>query len=132
MRSHVAIAIVAGTLAGLSTMPLPCVAQSTGALPSLPFQVPQSPPAALEPPAPSAETPAPISPSAPVTPLPTPGSTLSSSSGKSFGSVGRGLPGMLGGPPLNAAPGVQGPSSQYMRPQVIGPLFCDPAINLPC
>jgi hypothetical protein len=132
MRDRLAIAMVAGTLAGLSAMPLPGKAQSTGAPPTLPFQVPQNPPILPEPPPPSAAPPTPISPAVPVTPLPTPGSTLSSSYGKSFGTVGRGLPGMLGGPPLNATPGAQDPSFQYMRPQVIGPLYCDPAMDLPC
>jgi hypothetical protein len=49
-----------------------------------------------------------------------------------FGGAGRGLPGMPGGPPLNGTLGARDPNSQYMRPPAIGPLFCDPAINLPC
>jgi hypothetical protein len=68
------------------------------------------------------------------TSVPTPGvgSTTSSSLGKSFGSAGQGLPGMPGGPPINGAIGSQDPSSQYMRPPVIPPLSCDPAVNIPC
>jgi hypothetical protein len=68
------------------------------------------------------------------TSVPTPGvgSTTSSSAGKRFGSAGQGLPGMPGGPPINGALGSQDPSSQYMRPLVIPPLLCDPAVNIPC
>ncbi len=58
--------------------------------------------------------------------------TIPSSQGKSFGTIGKGLPGMTGGPALNAPMGSQDPSSRYMRPTVIPPLFCDPAINIPC
>jgi hypothetical protein len=49
-----------------------------------------------------------------------------------FGGAGRGLPGMPGGPPLNSPLGARDPTSDYMRPPSIGPLFCDPALNLPC
>lgn len=59
-------------------------------------------------------------------------STRPSSQGKSFGTIGAGLPGMTGGPALTQPPGAQDPSSRYMRPPVIPPLFCDPAINIPC
>ena len=55
-----------------------------------------------------------------------------SSQGKSFGTIGKGLPGMTGGPALTAPMGSQDPASRYMRPTVIPPLFCDPAINIPC
>lgn len=58
--------------------------------------------------------------------------TVPSSQGKSFGTIGKGLPGMTGGPALTAPMGSQDPSSRYMRPTVIPPLFCDPAINIPC
>lgn len=58
--------------------------------------------------------------------------TVSSSAGKKFGSSGRGLPGMPGGPPIKGAMGYQDPSSRYMRPPAIPPLFCDPAVNIPC
>ena len=50
----------------------------------------------------------------------------------SLGSAGRGLPGMPGGPPIRAAMGAQDPSARYMRPPVIGQLFCDPSINIAC
>ncbi len=58
--------------------------------------------------------------------------TIPSSQGKSFGTIGKGLPGMTGGPALNAPMGSQDPSSRYMRPTVIPQLFCDPSINIPC
>ncbi len=60
------------------------------------------------------------------------GSTKSTTAGKRFRSVGQGLPGMLGGPPLKGSMGSQDPSSRYMRPLVIPPLLCDPAVNSPC
>ena len=68
------------------------------------------------------------------TSMPTPGvgSTTSSSVGKRFGSAGQGLPGMPGGPPIKGSMGYQDPSSRYMRPPVIPPVLCDPAINIPC
>jgi hypothetical protein len=66
------------------------------------------------------------------TPAPTVGTTGSSSDRKSFGTVGQGLPGMPGGPPLASPNGAQDFSSKYMRPQLIGPLFCDPALDIPC
>jgi hypothetical protein len=49
-----------------------------------------------------------------------------------FISAGRRLPGMPGGPPLNSPMGAQDPTADYMTPPVVGPLFCDPAVNLPC
>ncbi len=58
--------------------------------------------------------------------------TIPSSQGKSFGTIGQGLPGMTGGAALTGPTGSQDPSARYMRPTVIPPLFCDPAINIPC
>ncbi|MEK6804128.1 MAG: hypothetical protein AABZ34_15930 [Nitrospirota bacterium] len=58
--------------------------------------------------------------------------TIPSSQGKSFGTIGKGLPGMTGGPALTAPMGSQDPSSRFMRPAVLPPLFCDPSINIPC
>jgi hypothetical protein len=60
------------------------------------------------------------------------GLTTSSSTGKRFGTAGRGLPGMQGGPPIKGSMGYQDSSSRYMRPPAIPPLFCDPAVNIPC
>ena len=65
-------------------------------------------------------------------PAPGVGSTTSSSVGKRFGSAGQGLPGMPGGQPIKGSMGYQDPSSQYMRPPVIPPVLCDPAVNIPC
>lgn len=60
------------------------------------------------------------------------GSSTSSAAGKRFRTAGRGLPGMPGGPPIKGSMGYQDPSSRYMRPPVIPPLLCDPAVNIPC
>ncbi|BCA54704.1 hypothetical protein W02_18440 [Nitrospira sp. KM1] len=60
------------------------------------------------------------------------GNAASSSVGKSFGTAGRGLPGMPGGPPLTGTLGGQDPSSQYMRPPTLPPVLCDPAVEIPC
>ena len=49
-----------------------------------------------------------------------------------FVGAGRGLPGMPGGPALNSALGARDPTGQYMRPPTVGPLFCDPAVDLAC
>jgi 2-polyprenyl-6-methoxyphenol hydroxylase-like FAD-dependent oxidoreductase len=66
------------------------------------------------------------------TPVTGVGNEASSSLRKSFGSAGNGLPGMPGGSPVNTAPGSKDPSAQYMRPPVIPPVLCDPAMDLPC
>jgi len=109
---------------------------------TVPNALPQSP--SLQ--TPSSQSPVTISPiqpsSAPTSGLPanviTPATTNQLSSGGAtggspvFGGAGRGLPGMPGGPPLNGTLGARDPNSQYMRPPAVGPLFCDPAINLPC
>lgn len=49
-----------------------------------------------------------------------------------FTSPGRGLPGMPGGPPLKNPMGAQDPTADYMTPPVVGPLYCDPAVNESC
>jgi hypothetical protein len=49
-----------------------------------------------------------------------------------FSGAGRGLPGMPGGPPLNSSPGANDPSTRYMRPPTVGPLLCDPAVDIQC
>src|SRR5262245_60267239 len=66
------------------------------------------------------------------TPVTGVGNETSSSLGKSFGSAGNGLPGMPGGSPVNTTPGARDPSAQYMRPPVIPPVLCDPAVDIPC
>lgn len=57
---------------------------------------------------------------------------VSSSIGKSFGTVGRGLPGFPGGPPINSTPGGGDTPASLTRPQTIPPLLCDPAVDIPC
>jgi len=49
-----------------------------------------------------------------------------------FLGAGRGLPGMPGGTPVNSPPGARDPVSQYMRPPTVGPLICDPAVDVAC
>jgi hypothetical protein len=49
-----------------------------------------------------------------------------------FHSAGRRLPGMQGGPPLTSPLGARDPAAQFMRPSAIGPLFCDPAVDMSC
>ena len=58
--------------------------------------------------------------------------TTSLSRVPTFTGAGRGLPGMPGGPTLNSALGARDPAAQYMRPPTVGPLFCDPAVDLAC
>lgn len=110
-----------------------------GAVPGL-AQVPPAAPSIQNQPAPLSQSVAPDSSSAgsslssgpTVTPTLGVGSIPSSSLGKSFGTAGRGLPGMPGGPPVNSALGAQDPAGKYMRPSVIPPLLCDPAVDFPC
>lgn len=49
-----------------------------------------------------------------------------------FNGAGRGLPGMPGGPSLKSSMGAQDPTAAYMTPPVVGPLYCDPAVNESC
>lgn len=63
---------------------------------------------------------------------PTTSGMSSSTTMGSFSSAGRGLPGMPGGPRMGSSGGALDPSSNYMTPPVVGPLFCDPALNIPC
>lgn len=116
--------LLSGMLVGLFT--IPCAAQTP---PPSPQNQPQPNPQ------PTAQEVVPVG--GPTTapaqaPVALPGMTRSSSVGKSFGSAGRGLPGMPAGPPLQGGLGAQDPSSSYMTPPTIGPLFCDPALNIPC
>ena len=60
------------------------------------------------------------------------GVTIPSSQGKSFGTIGLGLPGMTGGPALTSPLGAQDPASRSMGPSILAPLFCDPSVNIPC
>jgi len=107
------------------TLPPTPPTQSQATSPSPLTGSPSSPPS-------SGVTPLPGAATSPLAPSVIPGSSVSSSLGKSFGTAGQGLPGMPGGPPIGSSAGAQDASSRYMRPPVIGPLFCDPAINIPC
>jgi len=122
--------LAVSTLFIVGVLAYPCGAQTPSPAPTLP-PVQNQPVQPLQAP-PSAE----VSGQANVGPtsVPTPGvgSSTSSSAGKRFGSAGQGLPGMPGGPPIKGPMGSQDPSSRYMRPPVIPPLLCDPAVNIPC
>jgi hypothetical protein len=63
---------------------------------------------------------------------PAAGGASSSTTTSARVTVGRGLPGMPGGPPLGGEGGATDSSTDYMNPPVVGPLFCDPAMNIPC
>jgi hypothetical protein len=108
---------------------------SPGSAQTLPgtVQQPQTPQAA------SPVTISPIQPSsAPSSGLPanvlTPATTNQLEPGRPplFSGAGLGLPGMPGGPPLTSPLGARDPSTQYMRPPTVGPLLCDPAIDVLC
>jgi hypothetical protein len=49
-----------------------------------------------------------------------------------FSGAGRGLPGMPGGPAINTPLGARDPAAQYMTPPTVGPLLCDPAVDVQC
>lgn len=123
MKHYLAIAVVfvGGVLAN------PCEAQTPPAAPPVQNQAGQS---ILG--VPSAVVPGQANAGPTSVPTPGVGSSVSSSTGKTFGSAGRGLPGMPGGPPIKGSMGSQDPSSRYMTPPVIPPLLCDPAVNIPC
>ncbi len=111
-------------------MTLPCAAQTVSVSPSAQSQTPQSGQGGLQPSLPSVGVPTAASGQ---TSVPAPVNPPVGSGAKTvFGTAGRGLPGMPGGPPLNTPMGAQDPSGRYMRPPVIGPLFCDPSLNIAC
>ena len=110
----------------------PCGAQTPSPAPPVQNQAVQPPQGTLPAATPSAGVSGQVNVGPTSVPTPGVGSTTSSSFGKRFGSVGQGLPGMPGGPPIKGSMGSQDPSSRYMRPPVIPPLLCDPAVNIPC
>jgi len=128
----------AGYVAVIGMIGLSAVVLSRGFAQTLPgtVQQPQNPQA------PSPVTISPIQPSsAPTSGLPanvlTPATTSQLEPGAAgrvpgFTGAGRGLPGMPGGPPLNSPLGARDPTAQYMRPPTVGPLVCDPAVDVPC
>ena len=124
----VSVLFVLSVLAGVGALVFPCGAQGLSS-PSSPSFVPtpspnqnqsNQPPQAV----PNATVPGQANAG--------PTSVMSSSTGRRFGSVGRGLPGMPGGPPVNGPMGSQDPSRKYMSPLKLPPLLCDPAVNIPC
>ena len=130
MEYPLAIAIVVGTFAGLMAWDDPCPAQTITVQDGIQNQVPQNPQARqVQPPLPTLGVPGSI-----ITPPTTPGlrGIVISRPRIPVGIPGRGLPGMSGRPPLKGPLGAQDPSASYMRPPVIGPLFCDPLINISC
>jgi hypothetical protein len=130
MEYPLAIAIVVGTFAGLMAWDDPCPAQTITVQDGTQNQVPQNPQARqVQPPLPTLGVPGSI-----ISPPTTPGlgGIVISRPRIPGGIAGGGLPGMSGGPPLKGPLGAQDPSASYMRPRVIGPLFCDPSINIPC
>jgi hypothetical protein len=134
MEGRLAIALAVGAFGGLIALTNSCFAQTVILQDPMQNQSPQSPqnPQAnqVQPLVPRLGVPGSI-----ITPLTTPGLKsipLTSGAGRPSSIAGRGLPGMPGGPPLKAPMGAQDSSASYMRPPVIGPLFCDPSINIPC
>ena len=133
----VSVLFVLSVLTGVGALVFPCGAQGTSS-PSSPSFVPPPPPIQNQPNQPPQAVPNATIPgqaNAGSTSVPTAGivgTTTSSSAGKTFGSVGRGLPGMTGGPPVNGPMGSQDPASKYMSPPTLPPVFCDPAVNIPC
>ena len=131
MQYPLAIAIVVGTLTGLIAWDDPCPAQTITVQDGTQNQVPQNPQAGqVQPPVPTLGVPGSM-----ITPPTAPGLRgipVFSRPRIPVGIAGRGLPGMSGGPPLKSPLGAQDPSASYMRPPVIGPLFCDPSINITC
>jgi hypothetical protein len=131
MKRLVAITIVIGVLGGLSAIVVPCVAQTLSA-PANPLNPagPQNP--GIPPSVPSIGVSATASPATTsgITQAPTVGSAAPGPTT----SAGRGLPGMPGGPPLNApmGAGARDATSTYMRPIVIGPLECDLSLDPAC
>ena len=119
--------VAVSVLCFIGVLASPCGAQTTSLAPQAQNQARQTPPAAMSV---GGSGQADVEPA--LRESPGSGATASSSAGKKFGLAGRGLPGMPGGPPIKGSMGYQDPSSRYMRPPVIQPLLCDPAVNIPC
>jgi hypothetical protein len=126
-KRHELCGLVVSALLVVGAFSNPCGAQTPPPAPPVQDQAVQTP---------QAEPSAGVSDQANVGPTsglsPGVGPMTSLSAGKRFGSAGQGLPGMPGGPPIKGSMGSQDPSSRYMRPPVIPPLLCDPAVNIPC
>ena len=128
---QITTAVIIGVIGVCCTWTDPCAGQIITVPDSSPNQFPQNPQAGqIQPPLPTFGVSGSII--TPQTSNGLVGSSSISNAGPSFGSAGRGLPGMPGGPPINAPMGAREPTASYMRPTVIGPLFCDPSINIAC
>jgi hypothetical protein len=135
-NQSLSVLVVLGALAGVGALVFPCSAQTQTQISPTPPPVQNQPnqptQAGVLPPAPNTGGSTQATTGLTSVPVPGVGTTTSSSAGKTFGSAGRGLPGMPGGPAVNGSMGAQDPSSQYMRPLSIPPVLCDPAVNIPC
>lgn len=134
------LAMTAGMLVGLILMATPCPAQISSsqtptqnsgggpAPPSISSGVPGLPGAGTTPAVGAAPGLTAAGVSAQTAETPTTISGIGPSSGPTLtvrgAPVGRGLPGMPGGPPLSSRMGAQDPSGRYMSPPTIGPLVC--------
>jgi len=131
MKHRLAITLAAGVVGVLPVMAVPSLAQTVSAptapIQSLQIQQPGALPAL---PGTGGAAAATSVVTLPLASAPTP--TLPPATGIAPGTVGRGLPGMRGGPPLNGPSGAQDPSASYMRPPVIGPLECDLLVDPEC
>jgi hypothetical protein len=133
MKGGLILAVIMGAIGACFAWIDPCAAQiitvpNPNPAPNQLLQNPQI--GQVQPPLPTVGIPGTI-----VTPQTTAGlagNPSISNPGPSFGSAGRGLPGMPGGPPINAPMGARDPTASYMRPPVVGPLLCDPAIDIEC
>lgn len=123
MKPHFVIALVIGACGEAGVLTLPCLAQTSPVLPGITNQTPQSQQAGPQPPLPT--TPGSGVPLAPSV-------TATAPTRIAPGTVGRGLPGMPGGPPISATPGARDPAPTYMRPPVIGPVECDLVLDPTC
>jgi hypothetical protein len=132
-RATRAFFVVGVLFGGIHALPVPALAQVSPSTPNVQqnpaTQPPQAGALAVQPSTGGAGQ---VTAGAGVTPTPGVAPARGSSLSRQFGSAGQGLPGMPGGPPIRGVAGAQDPSSAYMSPPVIGPLFCDPAVDLPC
>jgi hypothetical protein len=135
MKLRFSDVVVLSMVATFMVWPVGATAQTSTAAPNAPAQniAPQNAQGGSQVSSPGLTVPATVTTSQTTSGL-TPGANgiSPSTTGTFFSSVGRGLPGMPGGPRLGAPGGAFDPSSSYMAPTVLGPLFCDPALNVPC
>lgn len=111
---QIATTVIIAVLGVCFTWTDPCEAQIVTVPNSSPNQFPQNPQAAqIQPPLPTIGVPGTI-----ITSQTSDwfvGSSSIPNPGPSFGSAGRGMPGMSGGPPIKAPMGATDPTASYMR-----------------